>query len=155
MSKITILALLVTIVFFGWFVQDNESAARTSPTSLTSSLVAASDPIENAPRRRSKIETEALLLETALASPPAPVPLETAPDSLPQPAQDVRYVSALTLRMRAGPSTGAEMVASYPRGTPVTIKEQDGGWYRVATPDGRTGWMAVKYLPQQAAGGRD
>ena len=154
MSKITILALLVTIVFFGWFVQDNESAARTSPASLTSSLMAASNPIENAPKRRSKIETEALVLETTLASLPGAAPMETALDPLPQPAQGVRYVSAGTLRMRAGPSTGAEMIASYPRGTPVTIKEQDGGWYRVTAPDGRTGWMSVKYLSQQVAGGK-
>jgi uncharacterized protein YgiM (DUF1202 family) len=146
MSKITVLALLATLAFFGWIGRKDNNAAHLSPASFTSSAVAALNPVESAPKRRSKIDTEALLQETTLAAQPKPAPPESTPDSLPQPDEDVRHVSASTLRMRAGPSTSAELVGSYPRGSAMTIQEQSGAWYRVTAPDGRTGWMALKYL---------
>src|SRR5215217_1064259 len=133
MSRIAVIALLATLGFFGWIRESKDNSARVSPASFTSSFVAASDHVENAPQRRSKIKTEALELENTLAS-------------LPKPPHDIRYITAVTLRMRAGPSAGAEMIGSYPRGTLVSIKEQDGDWSQVTAPDGRTGWMAVKYL---------
>ena len=150
MSKITILALLATFVFFGWIARENGDAQRVPPASFTSSLVAASNPAQNAPRRRSKIETEALAMESTLVARPETAPSETTPEALPQPDQDVRYVSALTLRMRAGPSADASMVGTYPRGTAMTVQEQSGAWYRVTAPDGRSGWMALKYLSEEA-----
>lgn len=50
------------------------------------------------------------------------------------------------LRLRDGASTDAETISAYYTGTTVTILGGSGSWYRVLTPDGKTGYMHSSYL---------
>lgn len=50
------------------------------------------------------------------------------------------------LRLRANASFEAETITSYYTGTVVEILGASGEWYRVKTPDGRTGYMYGDYL---------
>ena len=45
------------------------------------------------------------------------------------------------LRLRAGASFDADTITSYYTGTVVEILGTSGEWYRVKTPDSRTGYM--------------
>ena len=57
------------------------------------------------------------------------------------------------LVLRSSPSFAAEIRASYPTGTVVTISGQVGSWYQVVTPDGLTGYMYGDYLQVSSNGG--
>ena len=57
------------------------------------------------------------------------------------------------LVLRASPSFSAEIRASYPTGTTVSITNQVGSWYAVVAPDGLTGYMYGDYLQIQSSGG--
>ena len=50
------------------------------------------------------------------------------------------------LRLRAGASFETDTITSYYTGTVVEILGANGEWYRVKTPDGRTGYMYSDYL---------
>lgn len=50
------------------------------------------------------------------------------------------------LRLRDGASTDAETISAYFTGTTVTVLGATGQWYRVLTPDGKTGYMHASYL---------
>lgn len=50
------------------------------------------------------------------------------------------------LRLRDGASTDAETISAYFTGTTVTVLGTSGQWYRVLTPDGKTGYMHSSYL---------
>ena len=50
------------------------------------------------------------------------------------------------LRLRDGASKDAKTVSAYFTGTAVTILGKTGSWYRVLTPDGKTGYMSADYL---------
>ena len=50
------------------------------------------------------------------------------------------------LRLRAGASFDADTITSYYTGTVVEILGTSGAWYRVKTPDSRTGYMYSDYL---------
>ena len=45
------------------------------------------------------------------------------------------------LRLRSAPNFSASTITSYYTGTQVQILGSSGGWYKVQTPDGRTGYM--------------
>ncbi len=50
------------------------------------------------------------------------------------------------LRLRSAPNFSASTITSYYTGTQVEILGSSGGWYKVQTPDGRTGYMYGNYL---------
>lgn len=57
------------------------------------------------------------------------------------------------LRLRSAANFNADTITSYYTGTVVEIIGSNGGWYRVETPDGRTGYMYGQYLQLGASGG--
>lgn len=57
------------------------------------------------------------------------------------------------LRLRSAANFNADTITSYYTGTVVEIIGSTGGWYRVETPDGRTGYMYGQYLQLGASGG--
>ena len=50
------------------------------------------------------------------------------------------------LNLRAQPSANSEWLGSYPKGTWVNITGSQNNFYRVLTPDGRTGYMSKNYI---------
>ena len=50
------------------------------------------------------------------------------------------------LRLREKASFNATTISSYKTGTTVKVLSISNGWYRVETPDGRTGYMYGQYL---------
>lgn len=81
-------------------------------------------------------------------NPPQPVP-DTgapAPDSgsgQPQaPAKRTATVQTDGLNLRGQASTTSPVLGTLKLGTTLIILEQQGDWYRVQTPDGKTGWVA-------------
>lgn len=50
------------------------------------------------------------------------------------------------LRLRASNSTTSAILGAYGRGTNVSISDKKGDWYKVTTPDGKTGWMSGDWL---------
>ena len=51
-----------------------------------------------------------------------------------------------TLNLRAQGSSSSQWLGSYPRGTWVEIIGGQNNFYRVVTPDGRTGYMSRNYI---------
>ncbi len=66
------------------------------------------------------------------------------------PAQAADYATATVkggwLRLRSEPNDKATTISAYFTGTKVTILGGSGEWYRVLTPDGKTGYMYSGYL---------
>lgn len=54
-------------------------------------------------------------------------------------------VTGNTLRVRTGPGTGYEVVASLSKGEKVTKLGVEGEWYRIQTSDGKTGYISSQY----------
>lgn len=61
-------------------------------------------------------------------------------------AKDLRRITAGVLNMRSEPSKYAELLASLPRDTVVSVLETSGTWAYVTTPDGTTGWLSQNFL---------
>ncbi|MBD3334538.1 MAG: SH3 domain-containing protein [Candidatus Eisenbacteria bacterium] len=59
-------------------------------------------------------------------------------------------VTASSLNIRSGPSTGDAVLISAPKGTVVTVLEIRRGWARVRLPDETVGWCAARYLEKLA-----
>ncbi len=57
------------------------------------------------------------------------------------------------LRLRSAASFNASTITSYYTGTVVTILSTSGDWYKVSTPDGRTGYMYSSYVDITGGGG--
>ncbi len=82
----------------------------------------------------------------------APTAVAHAVTAIPSPAatrQPVRLpyltVAATAATRRAAPAVSAPIRAVVPRRTPLALVEMRGTWARVATRDGRVGWVA-RYL---------
>lgn len=84
-----------------------------------------------------------------------------APDPSEIPAEPATEVAAVTpnerlvvqpdaLNLRAEPSTEAEVLGRLLRGEAVAVEGRDGGWVRVATAAGATGWAHADYLAAAA-----
>lgn len=88
--------------------------------------------------------------ETASISNGKGVPIAPNPASLPADKLEIvgvfRYVTASSLRVRAGPSTTAEIRGSLAKGTRVVVIENAGEWLKVGLEDGRQGWAHGDYL---------
>ena len=84
----------------------------------------------------------------------APVPAAMTPvsqftEEVVTPATVTTYqvsTSGQRLRLRSGPSTSSSTLDYYDSGTIVTFLEASGSWYKVQTPDGKTGYMASSNL---------
>ncbi len=65
-------------------------------------------------------------------------------------AQDVSYVDATSLRVRAEPTTQSPILAHTPRGADLAIEEIRGSWARVSIARGpdrvMQGWVSTDYL---------
>ena len=49
------------------------------------------------------------------------------------------------LRMRATPSLNGEEVAKVGVGDKVIFLSEQGSWYQIKLPDGKTGWISAAY----------
>ena len=67
---------------------------------------------------------------------------------LPAASMAAKYATVVGgwLRLRAAANFNATTITSYYTGTEVEIISSSGGWYKVRTPDGRTGYMYGQYL---------
>ena len=116
--------------------------------------------------------TLAAARETAAAAEPDPKPWESASASLfsdpvlppgvqaraaalpePEPAADIRTVSAAAVNMRNGPGTGYSVLAKLTFGDRVEVLNDPGqGWVKLRVKEtGRVGWMA-DFLLENADG---
>ena len=87
---------------------------------------------------------------------PTPTPTETplpptrtlVPTFTPTPPFAAVVTLAYGTNMRAAPDIDASVVAILPGGAELNVRGRDalGAWLRVATPDGREGWVAVSQL---------
>lgn len=59
---------------------------------------------------------------------------------------DKYVVTASYLNFRSGPGTSYPVVTGLKKGTTVTYMEYKGGWWRVKTSGGKTGYVDRKYL---------
>lgn len=71
-------------------------------------------------------------------------PTETSDNSYPK----TMYVNVDAVYIRASTTTESEAVASVGLNTPVTVRGEEGDWYRVYVTDG-TGYMMKKYLSEE------
>ncbi len=55
------------------------------------------------------------------------------------------------IRVRTGPATTFESIGKLGAGIKVDVLAHDGGWYKVQTPSGVTGWVTADYLRISAA----
>lgn len=68
-------------------------------------------------------------------------------------ADSLRFgtVDSSSVNLRAGMSTKSERLGVYKRGTWLRITGDFNGWYKVKTPDGKTGYMSKDYIYISAA----
>ncbi|UIR28523.1 SH3 domain-containing protein [Priestia flexa] len=57
-------------------------------------------------------------------------------------------VNASSLNVRSAASTSASIVTNLPRNAKVTVIKENGDWSQIKTSDGKTGWVANKYLKE-------
>lgn len=55
-------------------------------------------------------------------------------------------IGAIPVNVRAGPSSSAPKLFVAKAGEPVQLGATDGGWIRVVTADGGTGWVYSRYI---------
>lgn len=97
-----------------------------------------------------------LLLLTSCAQPPVPVSAPSTPAPPPpggtqpsaQPARTV-YVTASALNVREEPSTDAEVVIQVKKNAELTVVGSDEAWLKVRLDDGRTGWVAERFVSDE------
>jgi len=98
-----------------------------------------------------------LLLLTSCAPPPAPVSAPSTPAPPPQPpAQPSRmvYVTASALNVREEPSTESDVVLQVKKNAELTVVGSDEAWLKVRLEDGRTGWVAERFVSDGRAQSR-
>jgi N-acetylmuramoyl-L-alanine amidase len=59
-----------------------------------------------------------------------------------QPAKTTATVQSETLNLRSEANTTSAILATLSQGTTLTVLNQQGEWYQVVAPDGKTGWVA-------------
>ncbi|WP_430488079.1 SH3 domain-containing protein, partial [Priestia flexa] len=59
-------------------------------------------------------------------------------------------VNASSLNVRSAASTSASIVTNLPRNAKVTVIKENGEWAQIKTSDGKTGWVANRYLQVSA-----
>ena len=58
----------------------------------------------------------------------------------------VYRVTSSTLNMRKGAGTGFTKIATLSKGDAVKVTGSNGNWFKVITPDGKSGWVSKSYL---------
>jgi uncharacterized protein YgiM (DUF1202 family) len=101
------------------------------------------------------------ILLTSCARPPAPVSAPSTPAPPPpsgtQPSsQSTRtvYVTASALNVREEPSTEADVVVQVKKNAELRVIGTDEAWLKVRLDDGRTGWVAERFVSEQQGQGR-
>ncbi|WP_163071212.1 N-acetylmuramoyl-L-alanine amidase, partial [Priestia flexa] len=56
--------------------------------------------------------------------------------------------NASSLNVRSAASTSASIVTNLPRNAKVTVIKENGDWSQIKTSNGKTGWVANKYLKE-------
>lgn len=80
---------------------------------------------------------------------PTPVaPVQPTPP--PPPAVVTVYVAFATVNLYEKPDANSQMVASATKGTALRVEKQEGSWYLVAAPDGKTGWVLKAFTSATA-----
>jgi N-acetylmuramoyl-L-alanine amidase len=75
---------------------------------------------------------------------PEPTPDVTAPPASPAPPVQTATatVKSASLNLRSEANTTSTILGSLSQGTTLELLQNQGDWYQVKTPDGRTGWVA-------------
>ena len=82
---------------------------------------------------------------TASVSPAVtPARVQTTVPAVPQ-FDATLFVSANSLNLREGPTTGARVIAGLPRSMQMWAGERQGGWVLVSV-NGQVGWVSADYL---------
>ncbi|MTE02118.1 SH3 domain-containing protein [Paracoccus sp. YIM 132242] len=82
---------------------------------------------------------------------PSPEHAGEAPAPVSLPDGPVLYVTGDRVNMRAGPSTGDRVVTALTRGAAVQpLGPTDAEWVNIRDPNGRTGYVAGRFLSQAA-----
>jgi TonB family protein len=63
-------------------------------------------------------------------------------------------VTASALNVREEPSTEAGVVLQLKKNAPLTVLGSDESWLKVRLEDGRTGWVAERFVSEERAQGR-
>ena len=109
--------------------ETNQTENNTAPESNTVENEVNNEPVENSePQDNTNTEE----------------PTETSDNSYPK----TMYVNVDAVYIRASTTTESEAVASVGLNTPVTVRGEEGDWYRVYVTDG-TGYMMKKYLSEE------
>ena len=109
--------------------ETNQDENNTAPESNTVENEVNNEPVENSePQDNTNTEE----------------PTETSDNSYPK----TMYVNVDAVYIRASTTTESEAVASVGLNTPVTVRGEEGDWYRVYVTDG-TGYMMKKYLSEE------
>lgn len=101
--------------------------------------------------RIEELEAEVASLKgtgTATTTPSTTTPTTTTPTTTTPSTSNTSTtltVTGNTLRVRTGPGTNYEVVASLSKGEKVTKLGVEGDWYRVQTSDGKTGYISSQY----------
>ncbi len=66
------------------------------------------------------------------------------------PAFELGSVSAMRVNLRAGPSGNEEVLALVSEGQFVRLRARCGMWSNIVLPDGRSGWMATRFISDQS-----
>ena len=109
--------------------ETNQTENNTAPESNTTENTVDNKPVENSETQNNTNTEE---------------PAETSDNSYPK----TMYVNVDAVYIRASTTTESEAVASVGLNTPVTVKGEEGDWYRVYVTDG-TGYMMKKYLSEE------
>jgi uncharacterized protein YgiM (DUF1202 family) len=136
----TIWSLL--FVLAGWFVLTIPSPdveARGAGGSLAEARMI--DQLRTLARPPNRIES------------PLPDPAETtlavaqlSAGATPRAAGDRMVVVPEALNVRSAPSTESEVLGRLLQGEAVDVAGREGGWVRIATANGTTGWASADYL---------
>ena len=93
--------------------------------------------------------------DAAEAKPPAP-PSSVPPQEQAQAAEqappeqgEIRLVRGESLRMRAEPNSTGEVLAVLSQGEELQVDRTEGDWSHITTRDGRSGWMATRFLTEK------
>ncbi|MCF8040221.1 MAG: TIGR04211 family SH3 domain-containing protein [Desulfohalobiaceae bacterium] len=64
-------------------------------------------------------------------------------------AKTAYVTDTIKITMRNGPSTQNKILKMLPSGTKLEVIDQASGWVKVATSDGKTGWVIEQYTMEQ------
>jgi len=86
------------------------------------------------------------------AQPVEPTPVQPPPPPPPPPpaAAVTVYVAFATVNLYEKPDANSQMVASAAKGAALRVDKQEGSWYQVTAPDGKSGWVLKAFTSPTA-----